>query len=339
MRPLFDLHLHLDGSLRLETMLEIAAEEHVRLPAKDAAGLKKALRCGEIRDDLRDYLKAFDVTVSVMRSRAALERVARELMEDFAAEGGRYAEVRFCPLLNARNGMKPGPRSRWNLTPADVVEAVLKGLREGGRAHGVEWGLILCTLRHLAPRQTEEIALLAKAYQREGVVAIDMAGNDALPVLAKHARHFQWARSHGIGVTLHAGESGPPWEIVEAMRRCGAQRIGHANRALEKPGILDVLLKERIGVEACLTSNVQTRVVESYAEHPARAFLKRGLLVSLNTDNRLLADTTVTKEFGLARDRWKLTDDEAYQLARNAVMTSFTSDQLRMDLLLQLGAS
>src|SRR5512135_997849 len=182
MKPLVDLHLHLDGSLRAETMFDIAKRENVKLPAADARGLKRFLRCGKIRHSLADYLQAFPVTLSVLQSRYALERAVAELLKDCAAEGLKYVEVRFSPLLHTQCDMRA-----W-----DAVEAAMRGVELGMKA-GIKANLILCSLRHFDPRDSELIATLAHAYRnpRGGVVAVDLAGDDLNYEARAHGRAFQ----------------------------------------------------------------------------------------------------------------------------------------------------
>ncbi len=326
MKPLVDLHLHLDGSIRLETMLEIAEKEKIALPAEGVAGLKKALRCGRNRASLADYLEAFKWTTAVMQSSTALTRIACELIGDAAADGIRYAEVRFCPLLHSDHG----------LTPAQAVEAVLEGLRLGARWRNVGSGLILCSMRHLPPVDSERVVTLAKAY-RGDVVAVDMAGDDNLPAL-DHAKHFRWAREKGLHVTIHAGESGPPERIREALIEFQAERIGHGVRLVEDRTLLEALRDQKVPIEACLTSNVQTRTARSVAKHPARGYLADGLCLTLNTDNRMLAETTSTKEFALARKHWRLTSEQERLLIANAIEASFADDEWKAALREELAA-
>ncbi|HJV33299.1 MAG TPA: adenosine deaminase, partial [Patescibacteria group bacterium] len=225
MKPLIDLHLHLDGSLRAKTMLDLAVRDRVTLPSTDERELKRALRVGKIRKDLADYLTAFPITLSVLQTKAAIERAVAELLEDCAAEGLKYVEIRFSPLLHMERG----------LTAPEVIEAALHGI-ERGRAFDIRANLILCSLRHFDPRDSMTIALLAHAYRnpRGGVVAIDLAGNDALDC-RDHARAFRWAKERGLGVTIHAAESGPPERVREALSVFGADRVGHAVRAIEDP--------------------------------------------------------------------------------------------------------
>jgi len=329
MKPLIDLHLHLDGSLRIKTMLDIAARERVKLPASGERELKRALRVGKVRKDLADYLTAFPITLAVLQSKAAIERAVGELLEDCADEGLKYVEVRFSPLLHMEGG----------LAAPEAVEAALRGI-ERGRAFGIRANLILCSLRHFDPRDSMTIALLAHAYRnpRGGVVAVDLAGNDALDC-RDHARAFRWAKERGLGITIHAAESGPPERVREALTVFGADRVGHAVRAAEDPSTLYLLATYDTTIEACLTSNVQTRTAANYWSHPAREYLRSGLKVTLNTDNRLLAKTHLAWEYNLAMLHWAELDKAGVRrLQINAIEAAFAPPDWKLELYLALDA-
>jgi adenosine deaminase len=318
MRPLVELHLHLDGSVRIGTMLDIAAHDRTPLPATGEAELKRALRCGHVRNSLADYLEAFAITTSVMQTRAALGRIAAELLEDVSADGLRYVEIRFMPELHTLQG----------LSGQEVMEAVLDGLRLGNLRHGVNWGLIVCSMRHVAPEVTGRMIDLALAYRKHGVVAVDLAGDDNIRAL-EHAPHFRRAKEGGLHVTIHAAEEGPPLRAREAVELFGAERIGHGVTLKSDSNTLNMLIERGIGIEACLTSNIQTRTVRGYDVHPAREFLEKGARVSLSTDNRVLAGTTMLSEFVHAAHHWGLREDELRQLVRNGVETSFAPDHVK----------
>ncbi|MFA5853836.1 MAG: adenosine deaminase [Patescibacteria group bacterium] len=321
-----ELHLHLDGSVRIGTMLDIAAHDRTLLPATGEAELKRALRCGQVRLDLADYLEAFALTTSVMQTRSALGRIASELLEDVSADGLRYVEIRFMPELHTLRG----------LAGEEVMEAVLDGLLLGGRKHDVAWGLIVCSMRHVAPEVTGRMIDLALAYQKHGVVAVDLAGDDNHRAL-DHAAHFMRAKEGGLRVTIHAAEEGPPQRAREAVELFGAERIGHGVTLRSDSNTLNMLIERGIGIEACLTSNVQTRTVRGYDAHPAREFLQKGARVSLSTDNRVLAGTTMLSEFVHAAHHWGLRESELRQLVRNAVETSFAPTHVKESLRHQIG--
>jgi len=328
MRALVELHLHLDGSLRIPTMLEIARDEGIALPATDELGLRQALACGTTRESLAQYLEHFGHTTAVMQSRKALTRIAAELIEDCADDGLKYAEVRFMPSLHTQGG----------LSDEEVAEAVLEGLTIGGLRRNVGWGLIICSLRHVDPALTGRMVDVAIRYRRNGVVAVDLAGDDNLPSL-DHAPHFRRAQAAGLHVVIHAAEGGPPERVMEAMEVFGAERIGHGVQALRDPKLQFEIWTRGVGVEACLTSNVQTRNAASFADHAAQAYMRYGGLICLNTDNRLLADTTMDKELSLAQIHWGLETVQVQRLIWNAIEMSFATKATKEALHAELRAT
>ncbi len=284
--PKSDLHVHLDGSLRLSTILELAAEQKVDLPARDQDGLRKAMNLGQNCGSLVEYLKAFDVTLKVMQTEEALYRVALELGEDCAKEKVRYIEVRYAPMLHTRRGLR--------LT--SVVEAVLAGLRAAREASGIEANVILCGIRNISPDSSLEMAELAVAYKGRGVVGFDLAGAEYDHPAKHHRAAFQLVRDNNINCTIHAGEAYGPESIAQALHVCGAHRIGHGCRLREDGDLLHYVNDHRIPLEVCPSSNVQTGAVKDIARHPLKLYLDLGLRVTVNTDNRLVTDTTVSRE-------------------------------------------
>jgi adenosine deaminase len=284
--PKADLHVHLDGSLRAETMLELAAAYGVPLPVDDARALRDYMYVRDARD-LVDYLDRFAITLSIMQTAESLERIAFELAEDAAAENVRYMEVRFCPALNAREA----------LTPHDAVDATLKGLRRAEQASGIRTGLIVCGLRSMSAEVSFEMARVAIDFRGRGVVAFDLAGAEKDNPPKLHRDAFDLVRKANLAVTVHAGEAFGPASISQAIRYCGANRIGHGTRLFEDPDLMGYINDFRIPLEICLTSNVQTRVAATYEDHPARLYYDHGVVVTLNTDNRLMSGTTMTDEF------------------------------------------
>lgn len=286
--PKTDLHLHLDGSLRPATLLELSREQGVRLPADDLEGLREHLT--PKGGDLEAYLEVFPLTLSVLGTVAALERTAYELASDAADENVRYVEVRFSPILHQEHG----------LSLETIVEAVLAGLERARREHGVRSGVILCGLRHIGPDVSLRLADLAIAYRHKGVVAFDLAGAEKDYPAKEHREAFARIRKHNINVTVHAGEAFGPPSIHQALHQCGAHRIGHGTRLREDPDLLEYVNDHRIPLEMCLTSNVQTGAVSELDDHPFGEYFRRGLRVTLNTDNRLISNTSMTEELALA---------------------------------------
>lgn len=284
--PKTDLHVHLDGSLRLETILDLARIHRVELPSTDPAKLRQMMNLGQNCGSLVEYLKAFDVTLRVMQHEDALYRVAYELAEDVAKENVRYMEVRYAPMLHTRLGLKI----------TSVVEAVLAGLRAAHDALGVESNVILCGIRNISPESSLEMAELAVAYKSRGVVGFDLAGAENDHPAKHHKKAFQLVRDNNINCTIHAGEAYGPESIAQALHVCGAHRIGHGCRLREDGDLLHYINDHRIPLECCPSSNVQTGAVRDLASHPLKLYFNLGLRVTINTDNRLVTDTTVSHE-------------------------------------------
>ncbi len=294
--PKTDLHVHLDGSLRLKTILELADKQRVDLPARDEDGLRRAMNLGQNCGSLVEYLKAFDITLRVMQTQDALERIAYELAEDAARENVRYMEVRYSPMLHTRRGLK--------LT--NVVEAVLAGLRQAQTNFGIESNIIICGIRNVSSESSLEMAELAVAYKNRGVVGFDLAGAEYDHPAKHHRAAFQLVRDNNINVTIHAGEAYGPESIAQALHTCGAHRIGHGCRLRENGDLLHYVNDHRIPLECCPSSNVQTGAIRDLASHPLKLYYNLGLRVTVNTDNRLVTDTTVSKELWLCHTQMGL---------------------------------
>jgi adenosine deaminase len=311
--PKTDLHCHLDGSLRESTIVELAAENGVTLPATDEEGLRKAMHAGEICDDLVEYLSAFGLTCSVLQTEGALRRVAFELAEDAAAENVRYLEVRYAPILHTNEGLRLD----------QIVQAVLDGLGDAEKKYDIKTGLIICGIRNMTPATSLRIAELAVAFKNRGVVGFDLAGAEEDHPAKAHVKAFQLILNNNINVTIHAGEAYGPLSIAQAIHYCGAHRIGHGTRLRESGDLLQYVNDHRIPLEVCLKSNIQTRSVSSLDEHPFKFYLDLGLRVTLNTDNRLITLTTMTDEYMLAVREWNLTFDELRWVMTNGFKSAF----------------
>jgi len=316
--PKAELHVHLDGSLRPETMLELARERGITLPATDVDGLRAALVANDARS-LEAYLRAFDWTVSVMQDAEALERIAFELGEDHADEHVRYAEVRFCPALNTQGG----------LGSDQVLDAVLRGLARADATFGTRTRVIVCALRHLTVDHALEMAKLAAAYLDHGVCGFDLAGAEAGNPVSRHQAAFDLARDRGVPITIHAGEAFGPESIRQALDLGHAVRIGHGTRLEEDPALLARVRDAGVTLEMCPTSNVQTGAAPSLAAHPLRRYFDAGLSVVLSTDNRLVSGVTLTDEYVHARDALGFEREELAVIARNSFARAFQPPEVR----------
>lgn len=322
--PKVELHDHLDGGLRVSTVLDLAGRIGHPLPAGDEASLRAWFFQGGRGADLPRYLQAFDQTVAVLQHTDALQRVARELAEDLADDGIVHGELRYAPELSTER----------DLSYEQVIEAILAGFEHG--PDEIEVRLIVCALRHQphAARAFEAAARFAGA----GVVAVDLAGpEDGFPA-ADHARAIATARDAGLGVTLHAGEAAGVASIADALGQ-GAQRLGHGVRIVEdvdaEGNLGDVarrVLDGRIALEVCPTSNVHTGVCESVADHPIQRLRDAGFAVTLNTDNRLMSDVTLTSEVVACADAFGWSLDDLRALTTTAVDAAFVTDAERDEL-------
>ena len=311
--PKTDLHVHLDGSLRLTTILDLAERERIELPAKDPESLRHTMRLGENCGSLVEYLKAFEITLRVMQTEEALRRSAYELAEDAAQENVRYMEVRYSPMLHTRRGLK--------LTT--VVEAVLEGLRAAQEKYGIESNVIICGIRNVSSESSLEMAELAVAYKGRGVVGYDLAGAEYDHPAKHHRAAFQLVRDNNINVTIHAGEAYGPESIAQAIHVCGAHRIGHGCRLRENGDLLHYVNDHRIPLECCPSSNVQTGAIRDLASHPLKLYKNLGLRVTVNTDNRLVTDTTVSKELWLCHTQLGLSLRDIKQLILSGFKSAF----------------
>ena len=311
--------------MRPATLLELAREYGADMPRHDADSLRAYMRASNVHS-LEEYLERFAVTLSVMQTAEALERIAYELAEDAAADGVRYIEVRYAPRLNVEGGLSLG----------EAVEAPLRGLHRAQRDHGTVGRVILCALRQLDPELSLETARLATEYRTRGVVGFDLAGPEAGFPPSRHARAFAYARDRGLACTCHAGEGAGVESVREAVHVCGADRLGHAARLIDDASLVDYVGEHRIPLEICLTSNVQTGAAASYERHPVREYFDRGLTVVLNTDNRLMSDTTLTDEYVVAARRLDFTRDELSAIALNGFESAFLPPDERRALLEQI---
>lgn len=320
--PKAELHCHLDGSVRPETLLELGREYGRPMPAADPEALAEFMVVRNARN-LEEYLERFDITLSVMQHAEALERIAYELVEDAAGDGVRYIEIRFAPVLNTAEGLSLGA----------AVEAPLRGIARAERDHGVRARIIICALRTLPPEVSLELARLAVAYRTEGVVGFDLAGGELGHPATTHVAAFDYAHRHDLPVTIHAGEGAGAGSIRQAVHDCHADRIGHATRLFEDPELAQYVNDRRIALEICLTSNIQTHAAPSYAAHPLRAYFDRGMNVVLNTDNRLMSGTTLTDEYLHAARHLDFTLRELGEVALNGFASAFLPWEVRRVLL------
>ncbi|XWJ89486.1 adenosine deaminase [Phytobacter ursingii] len=314
--PLTDIHRHLDGNIRAQTILDLGREFNITLPAQSLETLLPHVQVTANEPDLVSFLAKLDWGVKVLASLDACRRVAYENMEDAARQGLHYVELRFSPGYMAMT---------HNLPVAGVVEAVIAGVREGSQAFGVEArliGIMSRTFGEAACLQELE-ALLA---HRDSITALDLAGDELGFPGSLFLPHFNRARDAGWHITVHAGEAAGPESIWQAIRELGAERIGHGVKAIEDPALMAFLAEQRIGIESCLTSNIQTSTVPSMARHPLKTFLEHGVLASINTDDPAVQGVDISHEYQIAAPAAGLSRDQIRQAQINGLEIAFLSE-------------
>jgi adenosine deaminase len=320
--PLIDLHRHIDGSLRLTTILELGKLHGVKLPGTTLEELRPHVQIAERQPGVMAFIAKMLWMTAVLGDTEACRRVARENVEDAKREGIDYIELRFSPWFMAEP---------HGLDPAGVVAAVVEGVAEGAQVTGVRVQLIGILSRTYGPEIARK-ELAALLTRREQIVALDLAGDEAKFPAKLFAEHFDHGRDAGWHVTVHAGESAGPESVWDAVRLLGAERIGHGVRAMEDPALVDFLLEKKIGIEANLTSNVQTSTVPDLASHPLREMLERGLLASINTDDPGVSAIDLQYEFDVAAPEAGLSREQIRKAQVNALETAFLSDESKEEL-------
>jgi len=327
------LHEHLDGVLRPRTIIELAkASSYAGLPTTDPGELGRWFFRGANQGSLAKYLEGFEHTIAVMQTEEAIERVAYEQGEDLARDGVVYYETRFAPVFHTQKG----------LTHQQIVSAVLKGMEAAQRDFGVRSGLIICAMRNM--NVSLEMAELAVDFRHRGVVGFDLAGEEGGYPPKKHVDAFHYIQRENFNITVHAGEGFGKESIWQAIQYCGAHRIGHGTRLIEDIAVADgkavklgdlaqYVLDKRIPLEICLISNVHTGATPSLEQHPFKIYFQEKFRVTLNTDNRLMSDTTMTKEFEAAHTTFGLALDDFEKITINSMKSAFLPYDQRIDLI------
>jgi len=327
--PKAELHKHLDGSVRVSTIIELAKEQGVELPTFDEDELRKLVSVGDSCPSLVEYLRGFDITLKVLQRSYALTRVMYEVCEDSWNDGVRYLEIRFSPILHINEGLSLG----------GVMEAVCEGLALARYHFPITVNIIVCAMRQLPSNVTQDIAEIAWRYRHKGVSGFDLAGPEYGFSSKLHRAAFDVVRARSINCTLHSGEAAG-WESVrDSIRYCGANRIGHGVRLIENPALLEYVVSHRIVIESCPTSNVHTKAVERIEDHPIRKFFDAGAIVVPCTDNTTVSNCTLTGEYMLLIEKFGFSLEEVVRLLdygfQGAFINATEKRRLRADALHQ----
>ncbi len=301
--PKVELHVHLDGSIRLSTVAEILHQKE--------DFVKEKLIVPDTCCDLNEYLTKFDLPLQLLQTEENLIRVARELAEDLVQDGVIYAEVRFAPILHTKKG----------LTLDEVVCSVLKGFS----ASSIPIQVILCMMRDRTLKENEQVIDLAQKYIKKGVCGIDLAGAEAIYATKDFLPLFEIARKKQIPYTIHAGEAdGIP--SIQAALLAQTKRLGHGIRVIEDQTILNQVKQDNILLEICPTSNVQTKAVNHYSKHPIRTLFDMGCAISINTDNRTVSNITLTEEYQRLQKYFHFTEEDFCKMNKQAINAAFLDD-------------
>jgi len=321
--PLIDLHRHLEGNVRLETILDLGRRHNLKLPAWDVEGLRSYIQISDPQPGVMEFVAKFHWMMAVLVDYDACRRVAFENVEDAKNEGIDYLELRFSPLFMAAS---------HDLNPVGVVEAVCDGAAAGKREFGLQLNLIGIISRTYGIDSAWQ-ELDALLTQRDQIRALDLAGDEANFPGELFVDHFRRAHDARWRITVHAGEIGEPASIWQAIQELSATRIGHAVTAVQDPELMDYLAENHIGVESSLTSNLQTSTVPDYASHPLRAFLENGILATINTDDPGISGIDLAHEYQIAAPAAGLSPGQIHQAQRNTLEIAFLSPEERRVLL------
>lgn len=322
---MIDLHLHLDGSLPIKTVLKLAKLQNIALPGEDEATLRKYLAVSPSAKSLNDYLRCFDLPLMLLQSCEAVKIALYELICELKEQGIIYSEIRFAPQLHTKCGC----------TQREIIEAAITGLDKAQKNFNTKSNLILCAMRGGSEEDNLLTVSLAAEYLGNGVCAVDLAGAEALYKTELYRNVFSLSARLCVPFTIHAGEADGVQSVKTAIE-FGARRIGHGVAAVDDDELLDEIKRKNISIECCLTSNLQTKAVSKLENHPIKDFLRLGINATINTDNMTVSDTTVEKELSLLSDI--APEISRKTLMRNAVNAAFLSDNERAELMRRMSS-
>lgn len=310
--PRIDLHCHLDGSLTRGCIQELLGRE---------VAIEELQADPDCRS-LAEYLEKFQIPLSCLQTREGLKRAGYNFMENVAEDRISYVEVRFAPLLSVNE----------NLDCRKVIESVLEGLERGSREYHIDYGVIVCAMRHQNETENLQMIRTAREYLGQGVCGADLAGDEAAYPMKDFMSLFKEVKKLSMPFTIHAGECGSVENILDAVE-CGTFRIGHGIALMGQTDAIRICRERKTGIEMCPISNLQTKAVQSKAEYPMKEFLDQGLLVTVNTDNRTVSDTTIGKEIAFVQEQYGITDEEVRKMLQNSVEIAFAKEEVKDRLL------
>lgn len=320
--PKIELHCHLDGSVRPETMYELMVKEGKELAVENLEEFKKLVMIEGQCNSLKEYLERFTYPLAVMQKKENIERVSYELLEDLNKQNIKYVELRFAPFLHMEEG----------LVFDEVVQSVLKAMDRAKNDFNILSNAILICMRHEPVENSRRLVEYGEKFLNKGVVAIDLAGNEHDFPPEIHEKAFKLAYEKGYNITIHGGETGIVENIPKSIEILHASRIGHGTAAIKDINVMKMLKDKNITLEMCPISNLHTKAVDTIEEYPIREYLDMGINVTINTDNTTVSNTSLAKEYKLLMDKLDFTIEEIIRLIYNSLEGSFTSEEEKEEL-------
>lgn len=321
--PKIDLHCHLDGSVRPQTIIDLARQQNIALPSEDIDEINTLMIAPETCLNLDEYLKRFKLPLSVMQTAEGIERISFELFEDAAKENVKYLEVRFAPLLHLEK----------DLILTQIIDSAVQGMKRAEELYDIKGNYILSLLRHMPKESIKSVIDTGAKYLNNGVVAFDLAGGEPSGFCHEFIPYTRYAAEKGYRVTIHAGEQGDGQNVYDAISLLGAERVGHGIHIKGHTEAYKLVKNKAVALETCPSSNVQTKAVDKLSSHPIKEFYQDGIPVTINTDNRTVSNTTMTDEVRKVMKEFKLSREDYFNIYKISVTLSFASEPVKQHLL------
>lgn len=321
--PKIELHCHLDGSLRVETVIELAKKENIDLNSYNYDYVKNLLTVEAECDSLDEYLKRFDLPNEVLQRKENLRRVAYELLEDAAKENVKYIEVRFAPIFHRKKG----------LALEEIIESVINGIKDAEKVYDIKGNVIISCIRGLGLDHVYESINAGEKYIGKGVVAIDLAAEEREDFAYEYIEAMKTAKEKGFRITIHAGETGFGKNVRDAINLLGAERIGHGVYIYNDKEAYKLVKENGVTLEMCPKSNIDTKAAKSYEEHPIYNYYKDGIKINISTDNRTVSNISLNEEISKVANTFNINIDEYKEIYINSVNSAFCDEETKSMLL------
>ena len=317
--PKVELHCHLDGSIRVDTIIDIAKKENIKLDSYEKCYVEKLVQVPNDCTSLNEYLKRFDLANKVMQKSEHIKRITFELLEDAQKENVKYIEVRFAPLLHVNEG----------LSIDEIIQSAIDGINEAEKIYDIKGNLILCCMRTMSEEDAILVVEEGKKFLNKGVVGIDLAGPEEEGFVKRYKSALELANKYGYKITIHAGEAASGQNVIDAINIGKAQRIGHGVRIKDMKEAYNLVKQSKVVLEMCPTSNIQTKAVENFNDYPLYDFYKDGINISINTDNRTVSNINLTHEIKLIFDNFNMNKEEYVDMYLNNVNATFADESTK----------